>query len=485
MTISLLILYGIFLSLKCCVTAHWGCLGRSLHAEIIKAAREKAKEAEAAGFKPRKRETLEAYDTTEFICDACMKGGICMYCHKVAVTGEPLRQRKSEVEGEPQTLVAPLTPSIPDAMSAVNMPREDEEGPIVPPAIVIDTVSRAGNDTGNTRSIEEPKTSGSPGLPSSEASELLFRCKTCKRLAHYAHLPQPEGGADLTLAQLAHYYQSTYDWECTDCISYIHPLDAILAWRPYPANAVESDQPTGSVPAYKADLPREYLVKWVGRSYRRLQWVPHMWLASTCSTKLKNFLVSGPKVQLLDIAQDGEGDRTQDNLVVADIAKQSDASIVVASDNSRDPSAQPTSEEEQGPPPPLPDAESRVPATWRTIDRVLDVRLWDPTRYNQSQRGKNVKARQRGRTTKQKRIESDLEDGTDMDNADEQARAAAIALFEEGEESSQNVLETVKQWEKRTGKTLGSEDAQLVVGAFIKWVDLAYEEGRSFFTFVW
>ena len=125
------------------------------------------------------------------------------------------------------------------------------------------------------------------------SSELLFRCFTCKRLSHYAELP-PKIEDDDEVVEIAASYQK--NWLCMDCSSYIYSLDKILAWRPYPATVVEEDPGRAD---YKSHLPREYLVKWEERGYRRTTWVPHMWLLSTSPGKLKNFVAGGSKVELL------------------------------------------------------------------------------------------------------------------------------------------------------------------------------------------
>lgn len=440
----------------------------------MRAAHEKDKEAEAFGLKPRKRETLDAYDTTEFICSACMKGGICMYCHNSAVTAEPLPRTKGEVE-EISGAQGPLP--APDAMPGPNLPNH-----ATPPAIIVDLAPHNGEITVSdiTPLVDRKGQETSDNLTPSygEASELLFRCKACKRLAHYTHLPQPDSDAELTAAELAKYYQTEHDWECNDCISYVHTLDKILAWRPYPADAIESDGHPGYIPNHKAHLPREYLVKWLGKSYRRVQWVPHMWLATAYSAKLKNFLVSGPKVQLLDAPKDTEGEKSQRTLAVTELAKETDPSFLIPMDNSRDPSAQPASEEDEGPPPALPDAETRIPLAWCTIDRVLDVRLWDPAGAKRIYQESTAKFNHRRRTERRKRFESEDEHDIDDDNDnDPRAEAELIAARELGEEPSEEFLEIVDDWEQRTGQTFDSEQAGLVVWAFVKWADLPYEEG--------
>lgn len=48
--------------------------------------------------KPRKRDGLDAYQTTEFICSGCMKGGVCMNCLDVVLEPEALPQLKSDQE---------------------------------------------------------------------------------------------------------------------------------------------------------------------------------------------------------------------------------------------------------------------------------------------------------------------------------------------------------------------------------------------------
>lgn len=459
------------LSLTCCVAVHWGCLSRAHHSEIIKAAREKDQEAEVAGLMTRKRETVEAYDTTEFMCDACTKGGMCMYCHEVAVRAEPLAQKKAQAEDSGHT-----SSNVTDAASTKDMLGGEKHGSTTPPVITVNDVDVAVSGLGSSLGLAEQEVSRNPTSPSGDASELLFRCKTCRRPAHYVHLPQPQSGVDLTTIELAQYYQTANDWECTDCISYVHPLDKILAWRPYPPDALDSSQPLSYVPDYKAHLSREYLVKWIGRSYRRLQWVPHMWLASIYPSKLKNFLTSGPKVQLLDAAENMEGGKAQDTVIETETAKESDPSFLIALDNSRDPSAQPPSVEEHGPPLPLPDAENRIPLAWRTIDRVLEVRLWDPARRKPIQKRAKSAARRRGRRGKRKRVETDDETDMDMNADDAQAKAELVAAFERGEEPSEMLMETVDEWEDRTDDNFRSEHTELVVWAYIKWADLPYEE---------
>lgn len=128
----------------------------------------------------------------------------------------------------------------------------------------------------NDKDVEMGDATGSSSAPKDvptthvTASELLFRCLTCKRLAHYAHLPVPPhlSSSEVSLPECAAYYQTDKAWLCKDCSSFQYGLDKILAWRPYPPNATEPPRPADEPPHYKDALPREYLVKWVDRSFR-------------------------------------------------------------------------------------------------------------------------------------------------------------------------------------------------------------------------
>lgn len=74
-------------------------------------------------------------------------------------------------------------------------------------------------------------------------------------------------------------------------------MNQICAWRPSPADAVDID--SNEKPNPKTVLRREYLVKWVGRGFRHVTWVPHAWLMVVAMQKLRNFLEKGPSLNLI------------------------------------------------------------------------------------------------------------------------------------------------------------------------------------------
>jgi chromodomain-helicase-DNA-binding protein 4 len=442
------------------VVAHWRCLAAAQREEILKSARGLEMVASSsvprpdAGSTPNveqpttdsrksgsivKRVTLGSYETTEFICNACMKGGICMSCMEVALQPDPSMLSKD----------APKPPVI------------QQHAPDVQSTSISKSV---GMDTTDGR--EKTSTDAAEKL----SRERLYRCFSCKRLAHYRCLPHPPSMPDrVDLPTIAEWYQSTAKWFCPDCSSYTYGLDKIIAWRPYPPNAVEPARPADEPPNYKSLLPREYLVKWADRSFRRTQWVPHMWLVSTQPAKLRNFSTGGSKVGLLaepavmDEAKDVEGQATlnfdgEDDDSSDSVAKADATTPVLPSD-------------------PIPDAELRIPLPWKTVDRVLDILLWCPKKRRAPISNKKNRRPQKKKGKPRKTIQSD-EESTD-DDMDDQTKEERAAAFANGEQPPEDVTETLGEFETRTGARLDIGQIHRVVWAFIKWSDLGYEEGKN------
>ncbi|KAI0094367.1 SNF2 family N-terminal domain-containing protein [Irpex rosettiformis] len=415
--------------LRCPVVAHWGCLARVQRDEILKAANEKARveweaskpedddEEEMARYKaraPTKKTTLDVEETTEFICGSCMRGGICYCCKEVAIKPDG---------------VVPAT-----VQSA-------KEGFLQPP--IDGDIEMKDGASQSVADGEERKEKDNIDV----LDELLFRCSLCKRMAHYSHLPAPPEAPDMTndAVALAEYYQYTTGWQCADCRSYVYSVESILAWRPFPENAVEKKLPPGVAPNYKDALPREYLVKWIGRSYRRVQWVPHMWLSATTSAKLKNFLEHGSAIALLPEpvsdanAEGGQVDEPVSTFGVG--AEEAAEGFEGVFGNAL----------QSGSPDAVPDAEMKIQPAWKTVDRILDVLLWRP--------GK--------RFNKKKSRESDF--------SKEQAEMEKEAAFDVGEQPSNDLVETVDEYCRRTKKPFTEADIDRVVWGFFKWKDLGYD----------
>ncbi|PCH33925.1 hypothetical protein WOLCODRAFT_130070 [Wolfiporia cocos MD-104 SS10] len=425
--------------LKCPVSAHWGCLAKTQRDEILKAALERDRadwrgamalaESQSSGQprkalpEPFKRAGLEAHQTTEFICGSCMKGGVCMVCRAVVI--EPDTHNATKPEPDP-------TPP------PVSNDQDVEMADGTKPAVAV-----IGNN--NAQSISD---------------QLLFRCVTCRRLAHYEHLPIPPDSdvqpEDVTAVELAEYYQETNQWQCADCASYAYAVEHIIAWRPYPENAVE---PAQSAPVnYKSMLPREYLVKWIDRSYRRTSWVPHGWLLATHAAKLKNFLQGGSKIKLLPQlpSEAGAGGAEQKDAPTFSIDQVNEIEPPEEAEWVHDPALRP-----------IPDAQQRILPAWTTVDRVLDVLLFCPEKRSGYRNKNKKKGRKRGNV-----VGSD----DDGDNDDEEYAAELAASYESGEQPSDDLTETVQEYVARTKTKLTEADIDRVVWAFFKWDDLGYED---------
>ncbi|KAF5384826.1 hypothetical protein D9615_001372 [Tricholomella constricta] len=415
--------------LKCPVVAHWRCMASTQRDEILKAARERdraewqlahsetvSQESDVSGPpEPGKRPGLDASQTTEFLCNACIKGGFCMGCMEVALEPDAVSKlQRDKIPTEVQNEDLTMVDGIEEALTTPSKPAEEEQ------------------------------------------KQLVFRCFTCKRIAHYHHLPlPPDYSSDDSVAKIAEYYART--WLCADCASYRFGVDKIIAWRPYPSNAAEPPHHSDELPNYKDSLPREYLIKWLDRSYRRVQWVPHMWLLSTHHAKLKNFLAGGSKVELLNAPDDKL------------VGGEESAPAFEIGDESRASSMKPGGITPALPRDAIPDAERRIPPAWKSIDRLLDVLLWRPRR----QRDYVNKDKSKGKK-KATRVESEpvSEQGSE-DSPDQEERELA---FDQGEQPSDDVMETVSQWEARTGRKFSLDSIKDVVWAFIKWNDLGYDE---------
>lgn len=380
------------------MAAHWSCLAKTQRDEIIKAARSKADSELQDGDEPTERfMKLDVDQSTEFLCGSCAKGGDCMCCKKVVLVPEKV---VTDLEG-----------------------KEDV------------------NIESGIKTLEQSR-------------ETLFRCFTCKRIAHYSCLSIKDD-EDLEPAEVAAAFQEDNDWQCADCVSYIFPLDKIIAWRPSPLDAVDSYASSKRVPDIKENLPREYLVKWVGRSYRRTEWVPHMWLATTHAAKLKNFYTAGPRIALLEapIEEDQSTRAPEDSVAIP----------LFSAEVSRDASVEAESQSRpvDGPPIALPDAHLRISPLWRTVDRVLDILLWSPEKTK----------------SKQRRPKDEVED-TEGEDLTPEAATALWEVYELGSEPPEKFTETTEEFEKRMGRKLRVEDIKRVVWVFIKWDDLPYDEGN-------
>ena len=287
-------------------------------------------------------------------------------------------------------------------------------------------------------------------------TELLFRCISCQRAAHYAHLRSPwvEESPDEPdfIEQMAKYYQDEYQWRCDDCSTFDGTVDKIIAWRPYPPNAPLLTPEEVQAKRFKDYWPREYLVKWEGKSYRRTSWVPHLWLVTAAYQKLRHFILNGTRVRLEHLRAGG---------------------IEGHDDNAR----RRVYEDEGGPPLPNPHAEECIPEPWKRIEQVLDVSFWAPHKRIKMLKAKAVK--KRGRVMHSSASDDDDDVAIDEDEMKklemlrERARTLGQACL------SPDTYETALARKRRKGgEALTIEDIDDVVWCYVKWGELEYQEGK-------
>ena len=307
--------------------------------------------------------------------------------------------------------------------------------------------------TDTQRKEQDSENEAQEVIKTKDTRRLLFRCVACKRVAHYDHLENPFI-EDSTLVEIARAYQEDKGWVCKDCFSFPSTVDKIIAWRPYPPDTKEANP---DEPYYRDNLPREYLVKWPGKSYRRTSWVPHLWLLARAQSKLRNFLDGkGPKVQLehTRIIRSKEGEEGVRHRVYVE--------------NDGNPK----------PPAALPNAEDCIPEAWLRVDRVLDVRLWTPGKKKlplAKRSGQNGKKGRGG----WKVISSDDEpEEVDIIKVNPVAEKERENAYRFGHEPNEECLETVNEWVARTNRQFTVEFIDQVIWCYFKWEDQDYAEGE-------
>ncbi|ODO05160.1 hypothetical protein L198_01848 [Cryptococcus wingfieldii CBS 7118] len=442
---------------SCCIATHYDCLGgaqkktllQELHTSDVAAAvslvQDPSQDLEAleamrktAENQVPKRKEVRIDEEVEFICARCNESGRCFVCWETGAEVHTAPEGKIEV----------------DTQCAVGLSEELPKAP--------EELPNASQATG----LGQEKTE--------QVKRVLFRCRRCKLGAHYEHLRPPKTlGGNPSLPDVALQYQTqTHDgnsWTCHLCRDFVWNVDIIIAWRsdsscPLPAN------PTLNQPLFKADLPREYLIKFQSRPFRHVVWVPHAWLSSIAPQKLRRFLEKGPLLEIVTNAtMTARGDELGVGPGGASIAK-----VLEMEGNN-----------EQGFVGPEEDAESNLPELWSTIDRVLDIKLLRPTK---EQINPKTRARETKQQRKRQRILS-ISPESDDTAAKPTAHLVEKSLFELAQEKFDlpdgmpppiEEMVEIEEWEALMGRDVGEDDVDEIVGhvawIFVKWEDLQYDQ---------
>lgn len=471
--------------LHCCVVGHWGCLSLAQKQEILLAAKRHDNEVEKAEIRARglevddnaelveKRTQIWLDETTEFVCGLCSKGGRCIICREETTPQQPRAIAPSMGSSAADAIDLDTPPPESSTQIVVTNPSPNKDGPTPTspesPAKPLEVVK-----PNEVHSHYAP-----PNIP-----QVLFRCKTCRRPAHWQHLPprDPSDKNQRTAVQIASVYleRGPDQWKCPDCVRLRYPAESILAWRPDPPDAVEN-LPPGEIPKPKNLLPREYLVKFKERGYKRVEWVSHMWLLAMHEGLLRHFLKNGTRLSLLEDDseefQEKIGKHQGDDKGSAGAATGGGAlDVLPVFARSRSVSAEVDKKESEyeETPGPVPDAQLRIPSSWLRIDRVLDVILQSPSDAKRRRRNKG-KARRKAIRIR------DSEDELESDSEDEQVPDDPV--FVDGEEPSGELTETVEDFELREGrKPNAKEIVDNAVWVYFKFEDLQYDECTFNFT---
>ncbi|CAE7060596.1 unnamed protein product [Rhizoctonia solani] len=459
--------------LRCCVVGHWGCLSAVQRQEILMMAKRHENELARAEKRAEgvevtddaelvdKRKQIWLDEATEFICGQCSKGGRCLVCK------EETAPRPAPIPGEGSS-----------AANAINLDS--------PPAKAIISISEPPKDTDDPLSGPSPLGPAKPGEVHTRyvpfgAPQILFRCITCRRSAHWQHLPprNPKDKSQTTASQIARAYlePGPEQWKCHECARLKYPVESILGWRPDPPEAVETLAP-GKIPKPKDMLPREYLVKFKERGFKRVEWVPHMWMLAMHEGLLRHFLKDGTKLQLLEDDSEEYLDKIRKSEQADDKGKGKATTggalgILPVFARSRSISAEgdtKTKPEYDETPGPVPDADQRVPTSWLRIDRVLDIRLRRP---------KPKKLGTKILYNKKKRNAIIVKDSDDEDEIESESEEVLYddAEFVDGEEPASNLTESVSDFELREDRMpTVKELLARAVWVYYKFEDLQYDE---------
>ncbi|QRW05377.1 chromodomain-helicase-DNA-binding protein 4 [Ceratobasidium sp. AG-Ba] len=492
--------------LRCCMSKHWGCLTGQEKLDVLLAAQKHETETQNSEKRARgwdvpedapmvpKRKSIWLDQTTEYVCDMCTRTGPCLICRE-----------DTSPKGAPLAPVAPPDPipSLAGGSGAEDAIDLTTPPPEIPIAVQLATPGPNSKDGHSSKSSAKPLTKCQPGevltrYASPNWHQVLFRCIRCRRPAHWQHVLARDlsDKGQRTANQIAQAVQHEPDaWKCHDCVRWVHPAEAIIAWRPETPDVVENFEP-GTVPNLKDPLRREYLVKFKDRGFKRAEWVPHMWLVSMHPGMLRNFLKSGTRLPLLEDDSEEFQEKTG-ALQKADKGKAKEETLGVPQGFARSRSAsaevdRPAEGQYEGTPGPMPDAELRIPNSWLLIDRILDVRLRLPPKApinppkppKKTAKGKekgNGKGRDKGKANKNRIADPEDEDEDELESESEQPTDDNDIQFVDGIEPDQELTESLLEFESRIEELpdepeLIEEIQNRAVWIFVKFQGLQYDE---------
>ncbi|KAG8679127.1 hypothetical protein FRC09_019231, partial [Ceratobasidium sp. 395] len=422
-----------------------------------------------------KRKAIWLDETTEYVCDMCTRTAPCITCGEdTSPTGDAL------APVAPPAPVPPLTGGS-GAENAIDLTTPPPET-----HVMIQPATPAPKPNEALPPLPPPKPSANKvrdTYANPKWPQLLFRCIRCRRPAHWQHVPardpanEEQRNSALLIAQAVQ--KGPDAWKCHDCVRWVHPAEYVLAWRPDKSGVTENLQP-GTIPTPKDPLRREYLVKFKERGFKRVEWVPHMWLVSMQQGLLRHFLKFGPRLALLEDdseelqekigkRQDKDKGKGREREGVLDIAPNFARSRSVSAEGD----TKGDEKKYENTPGPMPDAELRIPDSWLRIDRILDIRLRLPGAL--SKKAKKGKGKGKG---KKKHIRvPDSEDEDELVSDSEGSVHGHDDPFVDGVEPDETLVESIEDFDRRVGHIpTGAEIKERAVWIFTKFEGLQYDE---------
>lgn len=120
---------------------------------------------------------------------------------------------------------------------------------------------------------------------------VLFRCTGCHRGYHLEHLPPLSDIADDDDDDISssRFEQYSSKWQCLDCLSAPGEIGAMVAWRP------ADSQISGYAASNVAEEKKEYLLKWRGKSYHHITWMPGAWVWGVVNPAMRRAFLKSDK----------------------------------------------------------------------------------------------------------------------------------------------------------------------------------------------
>ncbi|TGO91909.1 hypothetical protein BPOR_0015g00190 [Botrytis porri] len=120
---------------------------------------------------------------------------------------------------------------------------------------------------------------------------VLFRCRECQRGFHFEHLPSRSKQKVILKSteetRLKRIQEYTKDWQCKECYQSTAKIQTLVAWRLLDPKSYKNGSEFHD---YRED-EKEYLIKWVGKSYFQCSWMPGAWVWGVAAATMRKAFI--------------------------------------------------------------------------------------------------------------------------------------------------------------------------------------------------